>query len=206
MAKKKKKEGIRLHMGCGSNVLDGWYNTDIFPTDERVRFQDATQPFSFEDESFGFIFSEHMFEHIPFLCGVNMLKECYRVLKPGGVFRLSLPTLDFLIKLWIAKDDEDVKDYIDWSLRRHDISSCVDTIKGPKACFVINNFYRLWGHMMIYDVSTIIEMLKNAGFSEVKVVPNDDSEYSELKSVNGHWKIISKKYNDIETTTFEAKK
>ena len=206
MAEKKKEEKIGLHIGCGENILDNWYNTDIFPTDNRVRFQDATQPFSFEDESFGFIFCEHLFEHIPYFYGVGMLKECCRVLKPGGVFRISLPTLNFLSRLWTAQDDEDIRDYIDWSLKRHDKSGCAETIKGSKVCFVINNFYRMWGHEMIYDEETIIEMLKNAGFSEVKKVPNNDSEYPELKTVNGHGKDIGEKYNEIETTTFEAKK
>lgn len=203
---KKEEEKIGLHIGCGSNIIEGWLNTDISPRDERVRFQDATQPFPFESNTFKFVFCEHLFEHLPYYGGLGMLNECHRVLKPDGVFRISLPTLNFLVDLFVNKDKEENKDYVEWSLNRYDRSGCINGIKGSKACFVINNFYRLWGHKMIYDEDTIIEMLKNAGFNDVKKVPNNDSEYPELKDVNGHGQDIGEKYNEIETTTFEGKK
>ena len=203
---KEKEEKIGLQIGCGSNVIDGWLNTDIGPKNEEIMYMDATKPFPFEDETFGFVFSEHLFEHLPYYGGFKMLNECYRVLKPGGVIRMSLPTLNFLVDLFLNKEKEENKDYIEWSLRTFDKSGCINDIKGSKACFTINNFYRFWGHQVMYDEDTIIEMLQNAGFKDIKKVPNNDSEYPELKHVNGHGKSVGEKYCEMETTTFEGKK
>ena len=207
MAKKKKNEDkIGLHIGCGSHVLDGWLNTDIFPEDERIRFLDATMPFPYEEETFKYIFCEHMFEHVPYVGGRNMLNECYRVLKPGGVLRMTMPTLNFLVNIYLNKEEQDNKEYIEWAFKKFVWGERKPEIKGSKVCFVINNFYRNWGHRMLYDEDTVIEMLENAGFKEIKKVSNTDSEYPELKNVNGHRYAIGDKFNDIESTTFEAKK
>ena len=205
MAKEKEKEDekIGLHIGCGPNIIDGWYNTDLFPESNEVTFLDASRPFNFKDETFRFIFSEHLFEHLSYYSGYKMLNECYRVLKPGGVIRI---TLNFLFNLFHGNDSEDNEEYINWWLNKFDRSGAKNDIKGSKACFVINGFYRLWGHKMIYDEDTLIEMLKNAGFKDVKIVPNNDSEYPELKNINRHGRIIGEKNNNMESTTFEGKK
>lgn len=203
-----KKDYIGLNLGCGPNILDGWYNTDIQPIDERVDYLDASKPFPIEDESFNFIFSEHMFEHLTYQQGKNMLSECYRVLKPGGVLRLSLPTLGFLFNLYMLGDNVEgvYYEYIKWAMESFDESGCLYDRIIDKSCFVINNFYRLWGHKMIYSSSAINEMLHNAGFKLVLKSSNYNSDYPELCDVNGHGKQIPVQFNDIETTTFEAHK
>lgn len=200
------KDVIGLNLGCGPNILEGWRNTDIEPIDKRVEYLDASKPFPIEDESLAFIFSEHMFEHLSYQDGKNMLRECYRVLKPNGVLRLSLPTLDFLVNLFINRREKKENEYIEWSIKSFDESGCKDDIIDSKACFVINNFYRLWGHKMLYDIDTIFEMLHNAGFKGVRCALNDDSIIEELRNVNCHARHIGKLFNDLETTTFEAQK
>ena len=201
-----KKDYIGLNLGCGPNILDGWYNTDIQPIDERVDYLDASKPFPIEDESFNFIFSEHMFEHLTYQQGKNMLSECYRVLKPGGVLRLSLPTLDNLIELYEHRYHRDAINYVEWSLKTFDKSGCIDDQIGFNTCFVINNFFHLWGHKMIYDRDVIYEMLRREGFKNLFREANDKSHFYELCGINGHGKQIGERFNDIETTTFEAQK
>ena len=65
----------KLHMGCGTNYLNGWLNTDLYPNAKRISLNVA-QGFPFEDNTFDFAFTEHVIEHMPYLCGQNMLKEC----------------------------------------------------------------------------------------------------------------------------------
>ena len=200
------KDYIGLHIGCGPNILEGWYNTDIQPQDERVHYLDAGKPFTFEDETFDFVFSEHMFEHLTYKEGKNMLSECYRVLRPGGVLRLSLPTLDNLIEIYEHRHHRAVEKYIKWALQTFDESGCIDDDLKFNAGFVINNFYRLWGHKMIYDREVLYVMLHRAGFKDVYRAANDRSPSEELCGVNGHSKQIGELFNDFETTTYEAQK
>ena len=42
----------KLHLGCGSNLLPGWLNTDANPYDEGIFMMDATEPFPFESDQF----------------------------------------------------------------------------------------------------------------------------------------------------------
>jgi predicted SAM-dependent methyltransferase len=48
-----------------------------------------------EDNSVGFIYSEHVLEHFRFDLGADLLAECRRVLKPGGVIRTVVPDADY---------------------------------------------------------------------------------------------------------------
>ena len=48
----------------------------------------------FNNDSINFIFSEHFLEHLFFDESLSLLRECYRILKPFGVIRTSVPDAD----------------------------------------------------------------------------------------------------------------
>ncbi|MCB1236110.1 MAG: class I SAM-dependent methyltransferase [Verrucomicrobiae bacterium] len=48
----------------------------------------------FEDDAFGFVLSEHFFEHLFLDEAAALFAECHRVLRPGGVLRVSVPDAD----------------------------------------------------------------------------------------------------------------
>ena len=52
---------------------------------------DVTEPLALSDNSVDSFQSEDVFEHIEYEKLTVVFNEIYRVLKPGGVFRLSLP-------------------------------------------------------------------------------------------------------------------
>lgn len=52
---------------------------------------DARSPMKFEDDSVPGFQSQDVFEHIEFSKIPSILDDIYRCLKPGGLFRLSLP-------------------------------------------------------------------------------------------------------------------
>ena len=85
----------KLEIGACANLRPGWLSTD---KDARpgVMAMDATQAFPMGSEIFDFIYSEHMIEHISFNDGQQMLRECWRVLKPGG----RLVCLEFSTPVW----------------------------------------------------------------------------------------------------------
>lgn len=151
----------KLHIGCGPNMLNGWLNSDYYPRNKNVIHLDASKRFPIEDEKFDFIFSEHMIEHIPLNSGITMLKECYRILKPGGKIRITTPDLMFLIDLYSANKNDLQNNYIKWSCNSFIKSTiCNDTI-------VINNYVRDWGHLFIYDIKTLSLILVNIGYKNI---------------------------------------
>jgi SAM-dependent methyltransferase len=54
---------------------------------------DASKTFEIPSESFDFVYSEHMIEHVSFEDGRNMLEECNRILRPFGVIRIVTPSI-----------------------------------------------------------------------------------------------------------------
>ena len=61
------------------------------PQHDREIRHDATAALPFESNAIAKVQSQDVFEHLPFEKVPFVLDEVYRVLKPGGVFRLSVP-------------------------------------------------------------------------------------------------------------------
>jgi predicted SAM-dependent methyltransferase len=179
----------KLHLGCGGNLLPGWFNTDLLPNSSNVAALDVTKPFPFPSGSVEEIFSEHMIEHIDYTDAIGMLKECYRVLQPGGKIRVSTPNLAFLVELYEPKTELQ-KRYIEWSSE-----TFIRWAPKPSSAFVINNFVRDWGHKFIFDDSTLREALATAGFVEIKSRPLGPLE-NESRMPDG--------FLQLETLTLEA--
>ena len=167
----------KLHIGCGDNELDGWLNTELCPRGSQI-YLDATRPFPFPGNTFEFIYSEHMIEHIGLRDADAMLAECFRVLVPGGVIRLVTPDLAFLISLLEPNPDSRIRDYIDYSVEAH-------RIYAPRAdgISVFNNFVRAWGHQYIHSPESLSAGLTRAGFVDVKRASLNISEHAALNGL-----------------------
>jgi predicted SAM-dependent methyltransferase len=188
--------GDRLHVGSGANVLDGWLNTDLYDASPSagVAVLDITEPLPFDDERFRFVFSEHLIEHVTYPEGLGFLRECRRVLQPGGVLRIATPNLQRIVGL---TDDHW---YVADSAARH------PNVAGPLAGFVINNFMHDWGHQFVYDPQTLAHALTQAGFLDVAERPVGESPHAELADLERHWQVIGREANGFETFVMEATK
>jgi len=199
-------EKTALHIGCGNHPISGWLNTDL-SFSEKIVFMNAEKQFPFPDSSFHYVFSEHLFEHLDYKGGRNMLHESYRVLKPKGIFRLTMPCLEFLMDLYLNKGNELNEKYIDWSISLFDpvIKNDFKTERIPRM-FIVNNFMRFWGHKMIYDKETITYLLKKTGFKNVTYPQLGDSKHNILKNIEQHGKSIPEWANNLESFVVEAQK
>ena len=195
-----KHQIIKLHIGCGSNILNGWLNTDLYSKDSQVNCLDATKPFSFNNDSFDYIYSEHMIEHITYIQGLQFLSECYRVLKPGGKIRIATPDLVFLIDLY--KNDKSIlqKDYIKWS-----IDKFIGAVTNYEDTFVINNFMRAWGHTFIYDEKVLHNSLGMMGFNGITKCALNESADEQLRYLENETRMPPG-FLELESIIIEATK
>ncbi|MBI5772851.1 MAG: methyltransferase domain-containing protein [Verrucomicrobia bacterium] len=189
----------KLQIGCGRNLLPGWLNTDIFCAAPGAVYLDGTKPFPLPDASFDYVFSEHIIEHVPYLDGQKLLRECHRILKPGGRIRISTPNLLNIISLAAPGQEEAKQSYIKWSVDTH-ISRIGVHLPGV----VINNFFWDFLHYFVYDPATLRHALESAGFKDVKVCPPGKSDDPNLNGIECHGKIIGEEYNLFETMVLEA--
>jgi len=86
---------LKLHLACGHDYNDDYINVDFYaPEDAKCDVRFDVQKLPYPDNSVDEIKAFHIIEHFHFFEIQEVLKEWYRVLKPGG--RLYLETPDFL--------------------------------------------------------------------------------------------------------------
>ena len=91
----------RLNVGCGRTYHPDWCNLDLESNDPRVIRHDVTRGLPFADEQFDAVYHSHVLEHLKPEDGAAMIRECYRVLKPGGVLRIVVPDLERIARLYL---------------------------------------------------------------------------------------------------------
>lgn len=157
---------VKLNLGCGPHVMQGWYNYDIDGLGRRdiVPLDLSLGILPHVDKSVDYIFSEHFIEHISRKQALKLLKECHRALKPKGVLRLVTPDLGRLVEHY----------------------SQSKTVKMPGVwepstpCQMINDGMRLWGHQYLYDRHEISLILMEAGFKLAWECSKHISRHTEL--------------------------
>jgi predicted SAM-dependent methyltransferase len=153
----------KLQIGAHVCVLPGWLNTDLYPLSISAVALDATKTFPLPDSSFDYVFSEHQLEHIDYSGALNMLKECRRILRPGGKIRLAVPSLDRLIELIQTRRTEVQDRYI-----RYSTDFWWPSVQNPGPCFAFNSAFMNWGHKFLYDQATLRNALETTGFTRTQ--------------------------------------
>lgn len=143
-----------VNLGCGPIPLKGWINVDIARAPHVDVVWDLRRGLPFQSSSCTAIFSEHAIEHLSRSDAERLVKECYRVLQPGGVLRLSTPDAGLYLRSY-AGDGE--------FLRHPSFSQAVETPLDR-----INIMMREDGqHLWVYDAAALLLLLKKAGFATV---------------------------------------
>lgn len=196
----------KLQIGSGPNPLAGWLNTDLLPDTypehrDEIVFLDAARSFPFDDMTFDYVFSEHQIEHIPEPAAHSMIKECFRILRPGGRLRIATPDLTAILGLYEEPLDETEQHYVEWVMTRFrpNVGS------GNKRCYVINHMFTDHKHEFIYDFETLSAILAAAGFAEILRRKPGESDDPVLRGVELHGQAIGdEEVNGFETMVVEA--
>mgnify|MGYP001570520095 CR=1 FL=1 len=91
----------KLNLGCGGRFRDGWVNVNFASTGLGVIAADLGKGIPFPDQSFDVIYHSHLLEHFPKAHAPVFLKDCLRVLRPGGVIRIAVPDLEAIARNYL---------------------------------------------------------------------------------------------------------
>ena len=98
-----------LNLGCGAvfSTSPQWINMDIAPADRRAVHQyQLILGIPFADASFMAVYQSHILEHFPREQVPAFLRECFRVLRPGGILRVAVPDLENILRAYLAALDD----------------------------------------------------------------------------------------------------
>ena len=83
---------MKLNLGCGSQILDGWVNVDKFGTPDQV-FDLESFPWPWADNAVDEILLSHVLEHLgqsPQVF-IAIMRELYRVACDGAMLHIRVP-------------------------------------------------------------------------------------------------------------------
>lgn len=165
---------MKLNLGCGAHAMEDWVNYDIewAPGSSVIKFDLSKWGLPHVDNSVDYIFSEHFIEHITREQCENLVRDCFRVLRPGGVIRLATPSLSKLLSNYIEGSRMGMED-LD-----------LPQVWNPKTpCQMVNEGMRLWGHSFLYDAQELCSLLQGVGFHSTELVSWRKSSYPELQEL-----------------------
>ena len=96
---------IKLHLGCGDKRLKDYTNIDIRELPSVDLVDDIKVLSNFDDNYVDVIYASHVLEHFLKIDTQAIINEWVRVLKPEGIIRLSVPSLEALIKIYELSGD-----------------------------------------------------------------------------------------------------
>ena len=117
----------------------GWVNLDeTKPGDVLAQ----VPPFPFRDECFDEILMSHVVEHMTLVDGRALMKECHRILKPGGVVTVIVPDGKIVALAYLAGQIDN------WKLN--------DSL--------LYSYCQESQHRWLYDRRTLTQIIADAGF------------------------------------------
>ena len=128
-------------------------------------------PYPLESEYFTKAYMGDVIEHISIFDIDNVLKEVYRIIKPGGVFEVTVPDARWIFER-VVYGDWNERANIDWLNPTDDPwSNAMSYLFGG---FHNQNEYKIpgMGHVNAFDETKLEQLLRKAGFTECKREPD----------------------------------
>jgi predicted SAM-dependent methyltransferase len=194
-----------LHLGCGSTVVRGWENIDkspsvvlagvpglrrglatmgvLTPAQADAVFPpgivraDVRRGLPYPDDAARYVYSSHMIEHMARWQGLALVRECARVLAPGGILRLATPDLAGMTGEYErarAAGDAEAADRL---------MSGLGTFVERPGRRIATMLQRLFTapHQWVYDEASLTQLLREGGFVDVQRRGYHDSELPDIE-------------------------
>ncbi len=217
----KTRNVLRLHLGCGLVTPSTWVNIDgswnarfskqpllrrvlrrlrVIPKQaadvawaKSVYYHDLRKPLPFPSESVREIYSSHTLEHLYHTEAISLLRECWRVLIPGGIVRLVVPDLEHIIlgytqgkMLSTQEEAAELANTVNRRLLMH--------LESPPTAnpflLVYRTLYDLHSHKWMYDAASLIYLMQQSGFIDVEQREYLDSRITDIKDLEQSSRVL----------------
>lgn len=171
--------------GCGLSAPENWLNYDASPTlriqrmpvlnallkpkpifPKKVLYGDIIKGLPLKDDQLDGIYCSHVLEHLALEDLRIALRNTYRVLKPGGVFRLVLPDLEYCAKRYLdelaAGDSAAAMNFIE----HHTMLGIVSRPRGFSG--MLRSFMGNSHHLWLWDYPSLSAELAAQGFRNIR--------------------------------------
>ncbi|MGA7648773.1 MAG: methyltransferase domain-containing protein, partial [Terriglobales bacterium] len=179
---------LKLNIGCGTSGIEGWVNIDnspsillsrlpfgkkIFRTPDWPRDVlrvDVRKRIPYPDASVACIYSSHTFEHFSYEESRAVARECFRVLKHGGILRIVVPDLGIMVRDYLA-------DTADPLASHRFVSRLLLTAN------VRDLVHAGAHHKQMFDARSLVHMLQEAGFAAPEVSAFGSSRIADIAKI-----------------------
>jgi SAM-dependent methyltransferase len=129
---------------------------------KRVKYLNVLRRFPYRDDSAEAVFCSHMLEHLYVKQAERMFAEILRILKPGGVFRVAVPDLEWVVGFY---DRENPTPFLDLMYEH---------VGGAKN-----------SHKWMYTDISLKKFFEDQGFTEVRVCDYQKGRLPDVGMVDG---------------------
>ncbi len=206
-----------VQYGCGLSAPIEWVNFDVSPTlriqkvpvlgfvlkkqlnasfPENVKYGDIIKGLPVLDNSCDGLYCSHTLEHLSLQDFRLALKNSYKILKKGGIFRCIVPDIEFIARNYI-KNLESGNHSASVNFISETLMGIEKRPRGFKA--FLNSFYGNSHHLWMWDHQSLAEELKKAGFTHIRNCQFNDSE-------DPLFKLVENKSRFVNAVAIECKK
>jgi len=169
-----KNNEVYIHLGCGDVNSPEFINVDtrFFSHVHRISRVESLK--FFQDNFADLIYTSHTLEHIPMRKVKNTILEWKRILKPGGVLRISVPDFDKIIKIY---------------------SECGNSIDAIWQPLLGGQEYKENNHFSVFNFEYLKKLLETFEFKEIRIWQPDKVKHHDFDDwASKHIAVNEKKF------------
>lgn len=184
-----------VQYGCGLSAPAEWINFDVSPTlriqktpvlgsllkkqlnttfPDNVRYGDIIDGLPVSDNSADGAYCSHTLEHLSLNDLRIALKNTYKILKPGGIFRCVLPDLEWAARRYLRDLDNGNKAASLQFVGGDTLLGIETRPRGMKA--FLSSFFGNSHHLWMWDYASLSTELAAAGFKDIRRAQFNDSD------------------------------
>uniref|UniRef100_UPI002FD9BE6D class I SAM-dependent methyltransferase n=1 Tax=Methylococcus capsulatus TaxID=414 RepID=UPI002FD9BE6D len=160
------RKGVRGRFGgqfFNGLLVQGFLNADIDPRADV--YVDVTRTLPFATGSIDSVMLEEVIEHLAYPQARVLAAELRRILRPGGVLRITTPDLAYLLALILSPEPLGGM-LADDAQRFLQNGASEDAILRMGA---VNSLFYFHGHRCLYYRNSLIELFRSAGFTQYRI-------------------------------------
>jgi predicted SAM-dependent methyltransferase len=196
--------GHRINLGCGRRWVEDWDNVDgglwakrlwlraiglirrirplerVLPRKLRQYPRDVIvwdlrkTPLPFGDGTAEVVFSQYVLEYLTVEDTQRLLRDCRRILRPGGIIRLCQTDIGLGIEQYLAKGDLEPSPAA--LTRTRDFH---ERLNGEHTKLSVRLLHA-GGHQQLFDEPSLRWLLQEAGFDDIQVVAKGEGRCPSL--------------------------